>query len=60
MATTAEQLLTEFEALPIAEKQVFARIIMRRLPPIESGDVTDEELCAAGDALSAMLDEEET
>ena len=60
MIATAEQLLHEFESLPDGEKSIFARLISRRLPLPDSGEITDEELCAAGDALAAMFDEEES
>ncbi len=60
MSTTAEQLLHEYESLPEEEKSVFARLISRRLPLTDSAEITDDELCAAGDALAAMLDQEET
>lgn len=60
MSTTAEQLLHEYESLPEEEKSVFARLISRRLLLTDSAEITDDELCAAGDALAAMLDQEET
>lgn len=60
MIATAEQLIHEFEALPDAEKSVFTRIFWKHMPAIDSGNVTDEELCAAGDSLASMLDAEES
>jgi len=59
MVATAEQLLHAFETLPDEEKSVFAHMVWRRLPPVDSGEITDEELCAAGDALSEILDGED-
>ena len=59
MTATAQQLLEEYETLAEEEKSVFARLIWRRLPLFDSGEITDEELSAAGDALAAMLDGEE-
>lgn len=60
MIATAEQLIHEFEALPDAEKSMFTRIFWRHMPAIDSGDVTEDELCAAGDSLARMLDAEES
>ena len=60
MNTTADQLLHEFEALPEVEKHLFARLILRRLPPIDAGEITDGEICAAGDQLAASLEAEES
>ncbi len=59
MNSTAGHLLQEFEALPETEKHVFARLILRRLPPLDSGDISDDELCRAGDELAAMMLKEE-
>ena len=59
MSTATIQLLAEFEALPAEEKQVFVKEMFHRLPPIDSGSLDDEEVAHAGDALAAMLEQEE-
>jgi hypothetical protein len=59
MTATAEQLLREFDALPEPEKVTFAQLFWRKAPLIDSGEITDEELCAGGNMVAAMLDAEE-
>jgi hypothetical protein len=59
MSSITLALVEAFEALPPEEKQAFANAIFRRLPPIDSGPLEDEEVAAAGDALAAMLTQEE-
>jgi hypothetical protein len=53
------KLLSEFEALAVEEKQEFAQEVIHRLPPWDSGPLTDDVAAAAGDQLAAMLEEEE-
>ena len=59
MITTAEDLLHEFETLPAEQKEIFARVIQRHLPPMDSGALSDDEISHAGDSLAAMLNDEE-
>ena len=59
MSANTLALVEAFEALPPEEKLAFANAIFRRLPPIDSGPLEDEEVAAAGDALAAMLAKEE-
>ena len=59
MSSATAKLLSEFEALPIEEKQEFVREVINHLPPWNSGPLSDDAAAAAGDALAAMLDEEE-
>ena len=56
---SAADLLHEFETLSHEEKEIFARAIWRYLPPLDSGELTDDEISHAGDALAAMLSDEE-
>jgi len=53
------KLLSEFEALAIQEKQEFVQELIHRLPPWDSGPLSDDVAAAAGDQLAVMLDEEE-
>jgi hypothetical protein len=59
MSAETAQLLAAFEALPTEEKQSFVRELFRRLPPLDSGPLDDEEVARAGDEIAAMLDREE-
>jgi len=59
MSTATAKLVSDFEALRIEEKQEFVREIIHRLPPWDSGPLSDDVAAAAGDALAAMHDEEE-
>ena len=59
MSAGAAKLLSEFEALPVEQQQEFVREVMNHLPPWDSGTLNDDAVAAAGDALAAMLDEEE-
>jgi hypothetical protein len=59
MSTATAKLLSEFEALPVEEKQEFVREVIQHLPPWDSGRLNDDVAADAGDALAAMLDEEE-
>ena len=59
MSAETVQLLAAFEMLPAEEQQVFAREILRRLPPCDSGPLDDQEVARAGDAWAALLEREE-
>jgi hypothetical protein len=59
MSAATAKLLSEFEALRVEEQQEFVREIIHRLPPWDSGPLSDNVAAAAGDELAAMLDEEE-
>ena len=59
MSGDTQALLEAFEQLPAEEKRTFADEILRRLPPWDSGPLTDEEIGAASDALFAALDEDD-
>ncbi len=59
MSDATAKLLSEFEALQVEEKQEFVREIIHRLPPWDSGPLSDDLAAAAGDQLAAMLGEEE-
>jgi hypothetical protein len=45
--------------LPAEEQQVFAREILRRMPPRDSGPLDDQEAARAGDEWAALLEREE-
>jgi hypothetical protein len=59
MSSATAKLLSEFEALPIAEKQEFVREVFHHLPPWDSGPLDDNVTASAGDQIAALLDEEE-
>lgn len=59
MSANTIALLKAFEALPPEEKIAFANAAFRRLPPVDSGPLTDEDVAVAGDEMAAMLDTEE-
>jgi hypothetical protein len=59
MSTATAKLLSEFEALPVEEKQEFVREVINHLPPWDSGPLTDDVAAAAGDGLAERLHEEE-
>lgn len=59
MSTATAKLLSEFEALPVEEKQEFVREVINHLPPWDSGPLCDDAAAAAGDALAERFDEEE-
>jgi predicted metallopeptidase len=59
MSTATAKLLSEFEALPVEEKQEFVREVINHLPAWDSGPLSDDAAAAAGDALAAILDGEE-
>jgi hypothetical protein len=53
------KIASEFEALPVEQQQEFVREVMNHLSPWNSGPLNDDAVAAAGDALAAMLHEEE-
>lgn len=59
MSAAATKLLTEYEALPLADKHEFVRELVRRFPPWDSGELSDKTAAAAGDELAAMLGQQE-
>ena len=59
MSEKTVAMLETFEALPPEEKLDFANAIFRRLPPVDSGPLSDGLVAAAGDQIARMLEEEE-
>ena len=59
MSNATAKLLSEFEALPVEEKQKFVREVINHLPPWDSGPLSDDVVATAGDALAEGLDGEE-
>ena len=59
MSTATAKLLSEFEALPVEQQQEFLREVMNHPPPWDSGPLSDDAVATAGDALAAMLHQEE-
>lgn len=59
MSKNTAQLIVAFEKLPMVEKQIFVKEVFRRLPPIDSGALSEEEIAAAGDQLAALIEQEE-
>ena len=59
MSNATAKLLSEFENLPVEEKQEFVREVIHLLPPWDSGPLSDDVAAAAGDQLAAMLEQEE-
>jgi hypothetical protein len=59
VSTETAQLIAAFEALPTEEKQAFVQELFRRLPPVDSGPLDDEDVARAGDEFAALLDQEE-
>ena len=59
MSTATAKLLSEFEALPVEEKQEFVREVINHLPPWDSGLLSDDMVAAAGHSLAERFDEEE-
>ena len=55
----ATELLEAFERLPAEEKRRFAAEVLRRSLPLDSGELSDEEIAYAADQMSAALDGEE-
>lgn len=59
MSSTTAQLLAQFDTLPAEEKREFVNALFRRLPPLDSGTLEDDDLALAGDQVAVMLDKEE-
>ena len=59
MSTATAKLLSEFQALPVEEKQAFVREVINHLPPWDSGPLSDDVAAAAADAMAERLHEEE-
>ena len=59
MSAETAQLLAAFDTLPAAEKQVFVKELLCRLPPYDSGPLENEVAARAGDELAAILEQEE-
>jgi len=59
MATTTQQILASFDALPEAAKYEVALEILRRLRGLDFPPLTDEELAANAEAIFHELDERE-
>jgi hypothetical protein len=59
MSAATAKLLSEFEALRLEDKQAFEREIIHRLPPWDSGPLSDDVAAYAGDELAAVHEEEE-
>lgn len=59
MSAVAEKVIAAFESLPEDEKQAVVKEILRRLPPFDSGPLSDEDVALAGDQLAASLEQEE-
>jgi hypothetical protein len=59
MSSATSQLLAQYETLPVTDKQEFVNALLRRMPPLDSGALEDDDLAAAGDQVAAMLDKEE-
>ncbi len=59
MSAAAAKLLSEYEALPSVEKEEFARALLLRLPPLDSGPLDDDLVAAAGDEIALILEQEE-
>jgi hypothetical protein len=59
MSTATAKLLSEFEALPVEEKEEFLREVINHLPPWDSGPLSDDVAAAAGDAVAESLGEHE-
>jgi len=52
MSTATAKLLSEFEAVPVEEKEQFLREVINHLPPWDPGALSDDVAAAAGDALA--------
>ena len=59
MSSACAKLIAAYELLPVEEKQVVAKEILRRLPPFDSGPLNDEQVALAGDDLAATFEQEE-
>ena len=59
MSRDTTALRDAFESLPPDEKRAFAREVLRRSLPFDSGDLADEEIGRASAALFDSIDEED-
>ena len=59
MSSVTAQLLVQYETLSLEEKRQFVNALLRRMPPLDSGELEDEEIAAAGDGMAALLGKEE-
>jgi hypothetical protein len=59
MIATVEDLLHQYDSLPVLQKERFARALLPMLPATDSEELLEEELCCAGDDLASMLSDEE-
>jgi len=58
MSSKTQALLNAFDHLPEEEKQLFAREVLRRSLPFDSGPISDEEPGAASSELFQSLDDD--
>jgi len=59
MATTTQHFLDSFDLLSVAEQQVVACEILRRMRDVDLPPLTDEELVLSAEALFLELDRRE-
>jgi hypothetical protein len=59
MSSTCAKVIEAYESLAADEKQVVFKEILRRLPPMDSGPLDDEQVARAGDQMARTLEEEE-
>jgi hypothetical protein len=56
MSVATAKLLSEFEALRLEDKQEFVREVIHRLPPWDSGPLSDDVAASAGDEMASLHD----
>lgn len=56
MTQTAENIISTFDGLPIAEQKEITKIILRRHLEIDTPSVSDDELVASAEELFLELD----
>jgi hypothetical protein len=59
MSAATAKLISDYESLAPAEKEEFARELLQRLPPLDSGPLDDDLVAKAGDELARTLEKEE-
>lgn len=59
MSAVTTRLLSEFDTLPVDEKQAFMREALSRTPRWYSGPLDDEITAVAGDEQAALHEQEE-
>ncbi len=59
MSEKTAALLESVESLVPGERLEFVNAVFRRLGPIDSGVLDDDDVAAGGDAIAALLDQEE-